>query len=62
MGKSQVALAEASGLKQANISTIERKETLDAIEVATLRKYAHALGGEIQLAVVIDGRRYVLTG
>jgi len=58
----QSKVAEASGIRQGDVSKLEHKETLDDVQVSTLRKYAAALGGEVQLVVVIDGRRYVLTG
>jgi transcriptional regulator with XRE-family HTH domain len=58
----QKAVAESSGLYQADISKLENKETLDDVQVSTLRKYAKALGGTVELVVVLNGRRYTLSG
>jgi transcriptional regulator with XRE-family HTH domain len=58
----QTKVAEASGIRQGDISKLEAKERLDDVQVSTLRNYAAALGGEVQIVVVLDGKRYVLTG
>lgn len=61
LGLTQVEVSARSGMTQGNVSQLERKTSFDAVLVATLRKYASALGGEVQLVVVIDGKRYVLS-
>lgn len=43
---SQVALADKLGVRQSTISKIERRED---VQVATLRKYVRALGGELHI-------------
>lgn len=60
MGKTQAEVAEASGIKAPNLSAIEKREAIETIEISTLQKYARALEGELEVAVVVGGRRYVL--
>jgi hypothetical protein len=62
VGKTQVDIAEATGIDAADISRLERRENLDSVQISTLRRYAKALGGDRELAVVMGGRRYVLAG
>lgn len=61
-GATQTEVAELAGVGQAEVSKLERRENLDAVQVSTLRRYARALGAEVQIVVVLDGRRYVLRG
>lgn len=58
----QAGVAKESGLYQADISKLENREALDDVQVATLRRYAKALGAEVELVVVLNGRRYTLAG
>ena len=58
----QATVSADSGLYQADISKLENKEVLDDVQLATLRRYAKALGAEIEVAVVLNGRRYIITG
>lgn len=62
LGLTQAEVGERTGVQQGEVSKLEARETLDDVRVSTLRRYAKALGGEMQLVVVIDGRRYVLAG
>lgn len=57
VGKTQADIAVAAGLQQADISRIEAR---DDRRVSTMARYAEALGGTLEVAIVIDGRRYVL--
>lgn len=45
---SQIALADKLGVRQPTISKIERRED---VQVATLRRYVRALGGELYITV-----------
>ncbi|MBI4704677.1 MAG: helix-turn-helix domain-containing protein [Deltaproteobacteria bacterium] len=56
-GKTQVEVAQAVETDQGEISRIERRD--DAL-VSTLRRYARALGGELEIAVVFDGKRRII--
>lgn len=58
----QAQISASSGIAQSELSKLERRETLDAVQLSTLRRYAKALGGDVQVVVVLDGRRYVLKG
>ncbi len=58
----QAAISANSGLYQADISKLENKEALDDVQLATLRRYARALGAEVEVVVVLNGRRYTLSG
>jgi len=61
-GLTQVELSERCGMHQGDISKLERRSTLEEVTVHTLRRYIEALGGEVQLVAIIDGRRVVLGG
>jgi transcriptional regulator with XRE-family HTH domain len=55
-GLDQSALAERLGVSQSRISEIERGE-LDRVEIATIRGYVEALGGEVEIvAKFVDER------
>jgi len=62
LAKTQADVAKATGIDSADISRLERREDLDSVQVSTLRRYAKALGGSVELVIVINGRRYVLAG
>jgi DNA-binding XRE family transcriptional regulator len=47
-GLDQSSLAERIGVSQSQISRIERGE-LDRAEIATVRSYVEALGGEVEI-------------
>jgi hypothetical protein len=59
-GKTQVAIAEASNMQQADVSRLERRTNYDDVLIGTLRRYARALGGELELAVIVNGDRIVV--
>ncbi len=50
LGKSQADLAETLGTSQPNVSQLERSEDLQLSSVA---KYVHALGGQLQVNAVV---------
>ncbi len=49
-GLTQVDLAKRSGIRQSNISRIEKGETIPTL--ATLNKLAHGLGKQLQISFV----------
>jgi Helix-turn-helix domain len=57
LGKTQAEVSSAAGMDQGDVSRLERRK--DA-RLSTLRRYAHALGGQLEVAVVVNGRRYLL--
>jgi DNA-binding Xre family transcriptional regulator len=57
LGKTQTDIAEAAGMAQGDVSRLERRED---VKLSTLARYAAALGGTVQVAVVVNGRCYVL--
>lgn len=54
-GRSQVEMAERIGVTQAQVSKVEAGEDW---KLSTLRRYAEALGGQLEVTVALDGRRY----
>ena len=57
LGKSQVELAEILGTSQPNVSQLERSEDL---QLSSLARYVHALGGQLQINVVVGDETYRL--
>lgn len=60
VGRTQVDMVDG-GVSQSEVSRIEHAD-VDATLVTTLRRYAVALGGDLEIAIVIDGRRFVVGG
>ncbi len=58
-GLSQTAVAERLQVSQSRVSRIERGD-LDHMQVATLRAFVRALGGELELAARLGDERIVL--
>ena len=61
-GKTQVDVAEASRIDQADISRLENREDFDDCQVSTLQRYLAALGGRLELVAVFGDKKIVLTG
>src|ERR1700685_2568136 len=57
LGKSQVELAEILGTSQPNVSQLERSEDL---QLSSLARYVHVLGGQLQINVVVGDATYRL--
>jgi len=55
-GKTQVDVAAALGIKQENVSRIERQADL---LLSTLSRYVHAIGGQLRLTAEFSGGRIV---
>ncbi len=61
-GKTQVDVADATGMAQPDVSRIERSDSLEEVGIGTLRRYLAALGGELELVVACpNGARIVVT-
>jgi transcriptional regulator with XRE-family HTH domain len=56
-GKSQVELAELLGTSQPNVSQLERSEDL---QLSSIARYIHALGGQLQVNAVVGNTTYRL--
>ncbi|MFT2722221.1 helix-turn-helix domain-containing protein [Deinococcus sp. A31D244] len=59
VGLNQEELARKLGISQSRISRIERGD-LDHTEVATLRAFTQALGGELEITVKLGDERLTL--
>ena len=59
LGKTQEDIASEAGLTQGALSHFEGAEDH---KLSALRKYIAALGGELEVAAVIGGRRFPLHG
>jgi DNA-binding XRE family transcriptional regulator len=59
LGKTQEDIAAETGLTQGALSHFEGAEDH---KLSALRKYVAALGGELEIAAVIGGRRFPLHG
>jgi transcriptional regulator with XRE-family HTH domain len=57
LGRTQVQVASQAGMSQGDLSRLERRT--DHL-LSTLERYAAALGGELDIAVVRGTRRYPL--
>lgn len=66
MQVSQGEVAERLGIAQANVSVMERRgqTKLETLQIETVRRFVEALGGRLELLVVMGDRqdeRYLLT-
>lgn len=59
LGKTQTEIAKLVEMNQGEVSRFERR---DDHRLSTLRNYVKALGGEIEVYAVIDGKRVQLQG
>jgi hypothetical protein len=57
LGKTQAEIAQAARMAQGDVSRLEGRED---VKLSTLARYATALGGVVEVAVIVNGRRYVL--
>jgi len=58
-GKTQEEMAELTSMSQPQLSRLERR---DDHLLSTLRRYVDALGGQIEVVAVVDGKRIRLRG
>jgi hypothetical protein len=61
-GKTQVEVARAAQMDQADVSRLERRAEFDDCQVATLRRYIEALGGKLELVAAFDDKKIILAG
>jgi len=61
-GKTQVDIAEASEIDQADISRLESRESFEECQVSTLQRYIAALGGRLELVATFGNKKIVLAG
>jgi hypothetical protein len=61
-GKTQVEVAQASQIDQADISRLESRTDFDDCQVATLRRYVSALGGRLELVSEFGDKKIGLVG
>ncbi|MEI7891532.1 MAG: helix-turn-helix transcriptional regulator [Myxococcales bacterium] len=59
IGMTQADVAQSGHLMQGQVSGMEAGGDH---KVSTLTRYAMAIGGELDVAIIIDGRRYSLAG
>jgi len=57
LGKTQMEVARRAVMDQADVSKLESRNDM---RVSTLARYAGALGGKLEVAVVVGARSYVL--
>ncbi len=61
-GKTQIEVAKASQIDQADISRLESRVNFGDCQVSTLERYVAALGGQLELVAAFGKKRIVLTG
>jgi hypothetical protein len=61
-GKTQVDVAQDSQIDQADVSRLEGRANFDDCQVATLRRYVAALGGQLELVARFGDKRISLVG
>lgn len=61
-GKTQVDIADASEIDQADVSRLESRTDFDDCQIATLRRYVEALGGSLELVARFGDKRISIAG
>jgi len=61
-GKTQIDVARESQIDQADVSRLEGRADFDDCQVATLRRYLTAIGGQLELTARFGNKRIVLVG
>jgi transcriptional regulator with XRE-family HTH domain len=61
-GKTQVEVGRATGMDQADVSRLENRVDFSDCQVATLKRYVQALGGELELVARFGDKRIALVG
>jgi transcriptional regulator with XRE-family HTH domain len=56
-GLTQEELAQRVAITQSQLSKLERREDH---RISTVRRYVAALGGELEIVAVVDGKRILL--
>lgn len=55
--KTQAEVAATAEMDQADVSRLERRETFDDCQIATLRRYVEALGGKFEIVAVFGEKK-----
>ena len=58
VGLTQEELAQRITITQSQLSKMERREDH---RISTVRRYVVALGGELEIVAVVDGKRFLLS-
>ena len=61
-GKTQIDVAAASQINQADVSRLESREDFDDYQISTLRRYLAALGGTLEIVGAFGNKRIVICG
>ena len=61
-GKTQVDVAHEAQMDQGDVSRLERRQTFDDCQLATLRRYIEALGGQLDVTATFGRKRVSLVG
>ncbi len=61
-GKTQIDVAAASQINQADVSRLESREDFDDYQVSTLRRYLAALGGQLEIVGAFGNKKIILSG
>jgi transcriptional regulator with XRE-family HTH domain len=61
-GKTQIDVAVAAQINQADVSRLESREDFDDCQVSTLRRYLAALGGQLEIVGAFGNKRIVISG
>src|SRR5438132_13936183 len=61
-GKTQIDVATASHINQADVSRLESREDFDDYQISTLRRYLAALGGRLEIVGAFGNKRIVISG
>ena len=61
-GKTQIDVAAASQIDQADVSRLESREDFDDYQVSTLRRYLAALGGQLEIVGAFGNKKIVISG
>ena len=61
-GKTQIDVAAASQINQADVSRLESREDFDDYQVSTLRRYLAALGGQLEIVGAFGNKKIVISG
>ena len=61
-GKTQIDVAAASQINQADVSRLESREDFDDYQVSTLRRYLAALGGQLEIVGAFGNKKIIISG
>lgn len=61
-GKTQVQVAASAQMDQSDVSRLEGRSDFEDCQVATLRRYLKALGGDLELVSTFGNKRITVVG